>query len=54
MKRLPREWLDYEYLDPQKILVGLKKIAQTYPFTNFDTTPERSEPTNYGNTGKAV
>lgn len=31
MKRVPREWLHYEYLDPERILVGLREIAQTYP-----------------------
>jgi hypothetical protein len=31
MKRVPREWLQYNYLDPEKILVGLREIAQSYP-----------------------
>ncbi|HSI25352.1 MAG TPA: hypothetical protein VK952_06995 [Methylotenera sp.] len=31
MKPLPREWLKYEYLDPEKILIGLKEIAESYP-----------------------
>ena len=31
MKRVPREWLQYNYLDPEKILVGLRVIARTYP-----------------------
>lgn len=31
MKRVPREWLQYNYLDPEKILVGLREIARTYP-----------------------
>ena len=29
--RVPREWLKYEYLDPEKILVGLRGIANSHP-----------------------
>lgn len=31
MRRVPREWLKYQYLDPEKILLGLREIARTYP-----------------------
>lgn len=31
MRRVPREWLQYQYLDPEKILVGLREIARTFP-----------------------
>jgi hypothetical protein len=31
MRRVPREWLQYQYLDPERILVGLREIARTYP-----------------------
>lgn len=27
----PREWLTYRYLDPKKILVGLRNIEKSYP-----------------------
>lgn len=27
MRRVPREWLQYQYLDPERILVGLRDIA---------------------------
>lgn len=30
MRRVPREWLQYQYLDPEKILIGLREIARTY------------------------
>ena len=29
--RVPREWLKDEYLDPEKILFGLRGIANSYP-----------------------
>ena len=31
MRRVPREWLQYRYLDPERILTGLREIARTYP-----------------------
>ena len=31
MRRVPREWLQYQYLDPERILVGLREIARAYP-----------------------
>ena len=31
MRRVPREWLQYRYLDPEKILVGLREIARSFP-----------------------
>ena len=27
---IPREWLGYQYFDPEKILVGLREVAFTY------------------------
>ena len=30
MVHVPREWLKYEYLDPEKILVGLRSISTSY------------------------
>lgn len=31
MRRVPREWLQYQYVDPEKILLGLREIARTFP-----------------------
>jgi hypothetical protein len=30
-RRVPREWLEYQYFDPEQILVGLRDVALTYP-----------------------
>lgn len=34
-RRVPREWLQFTYLDPRKILVGLSEIAETYPLNEL-------------------
>lgn len=33
--RPPREWLKYSYLDPKKILIGLRNIEQDYPLSEL-------------------
>lgn len=35
MRRVPREWLQYEYQDPEGILVELRKVARTLPLNEF-------------------
>jgi hypothetical protein len=36
IRRVPREWLEYQYFDPETILVGLREIALTYPLHELD------------------
>lgn len=35
MRRVPREWLQYEYLDPEGILVELRKVSRTFPLNEL-------------------
>lgn len=36
MRRVPREWLQFEYLDPEGILVGLREITRTFPLHELE------------------
>jgi len=36
MQRVPREWLGYDYLDPEGILIGLRKVSRTYPLHELE------------------
>lgn len=35
MRRVPREWLHYEYLDPEGILIELRKVSRTLPLNEL-------------------
>lgn len=36
MRRVPREWHQYEYLDPEGILIGLREISRTLPLHELE------------------
>ena len=36
MRRVPREWLQYEYLDPEGILIGLREVSRTFPLHELE------------------
>lgn len=36
MSTVPREWLNLQYLDPERFLVGLREIALTLPLDEFN------------------
>lgn len=36
MRRVPREWLQYPYLDPERILVGLRELSRSYPLHELE------------------